>query len=228
MRVLSTKILLPNQRELLLNAGVQFVEYNAITITPAVFNIPDSVTHAIVTSQHGAKAILNAEYSIQHLYCVGEKTAALLIENGLQPVQVAENAAELAQCIVANYPSAVFHYFCGTMRRDELPHILQQAGITCHEIIVYKTTLNYKVIPGVFDGILCYSPSGVDAFAKANSLSNTTAFCIGETTAAQAKKYTERVIVANSTRIESVIAKAVKTLKQEVMSPRAQSRGHVK
>jgi len=216
MRVLSTKILLSNQRELLLNAGLHFVEYNAITTTPLAFKIPDAVTHAIVTSQQGAKQLLSDQgsHSIENFFCVGDKTAALLNENGLNVIKIAANGAALGHAIVTNYFDEVFHYFCGKMRRDELPDILKNASIICQEIIVYETVLNHKMIPGSFDGILFYSPSGVDAFAKANTLSNTIAFCIGETTAARAKTYTDQVVVANSTRIESVIAKAAKTLKQ--------------
>jgi len=216
MRVLSTKKLLPNQRELLLNAGLHFVEYNAISIAPVVFDIPNPVTHAIVTSQQAARQLLSnpESHTIEKFFCVGEKTAALFIENGLQIIKTAENGAALGHFITENYSEAFFHYFCGNMRRDELPDLLKSAHINFTEIIVYETSLNSKVIPGSFDGILFYSPSGVDAFAKANTLSNTIAFCIGETTASQAKKYTKQVVVANSTRIESVIAKAAKTLKQ--------------
>lgn len=65
-----------------------------------------------------------------------------------------------------------------------------------------------------WDGILFFSPSGVESFVLENNLANSAVFCIGETTAAAAKKYTSSVIVANSTTVESVIAKAVKALKK--------------
>nr|MBX2828949.1 uroporphyrinogen-III synthase [Flavobacteriaceae bacterium] len=63
-----------------------------------------------------------------------------------------------------------------------------------------------------WDGILFFSPSGIKSFLSENTMGNAIAICIGETTASEAKKYTRNVIVANATRIESVIAKAVKTL----------------
>ena len=59
MTVLSTKKLLANQRELLLNAGLSFVEYDAIRITPTSFEMPKELENIIITSQNGAKAYLN-------------------------------------------------------------------------------------------------------------------------------------------------------------------------
>ena len=72
--------------------------------------------------------------------------------------------------------------------------------------------LNPMKFHQLFDGILFFSPSGVQSFMVENSMESAMAFCIGETTASEAKKHTENVVIANSTSIESVIAKSVKTL----------------
>ena len=42
----------------------------------------------------------------------------------------------------------------------------------------------------------------------------TKAVCIGTTTAFEAKKYTENVVISNVTTVESVIDKAMKILKK--------------
>lgn len=220
--VLSTKKLLPNQRELLLNAGLSFVEYSAISIIPIDFEIPENAKNIIITSQHGAKAFINKakelpllkERTKMRFFVVGEKTTALLEKNDYKVTKTAQNGRDLAHFIAKNYKNKNFTYFCGNQRRDELPIILKEATIICNETVTYQTHINEQSFDQKFDGILFYSPSGVTAFAKANTISQ--AFCIGETTASEARKYTHNVIISNATRIESTIAKAVKTLKNKV------------
>jgi len=226
--VLSTKKLLLNQRELLLNAGVSFVEYDATTITPIEFEIPENAQNIIITSQNGAKAFLNKnktaarssllgrktgdEAQSQNYFIVGKKTTALFLEKGLKVTKTAQNALELAHFIVKYYKNKHFFYFCGNLRREELPSILKENSVHLEEVFVYETTQNKQAFDQNFDGILCFSPLGVDSFAKANEIKNTAFFCIGNTTANEARKHTDNVVVANDTSIESVIAKAVKSL----------------
>ena len=47
MKILSTKKLKPNQRDLLLGSGYSVVDYNAITIDYIDFEIPAAVENAI-------------------------------------------------------------------------------------------------------------------------------------------------------------------------------------
>ena len=213
MTVLSTKKLQPNQREILLHFGLNFVEYNAITTTPIPFELPEVITNMIITSQQAASIIVAAPVTVSHYFVVGSKTEAFLTKNGQNVIKIAKNGAELAHFIAKSHKNTSFYYGCGNLRRNELPTILKTAGITLHEVELYTTTLNSKMFQQDFDGVLFYSPSGVAAFAKANTLSQTIAFCIGETTAGEARKHTAQVVVANDTTVESIIAKAVKMLK---------------
>ena len=218
MRVLSTKKLLQNQRELLLNAEFSFLDYNALRVTYLDLEIPETTTNSIITSQNGARAFLAQMpqgASKTTFYCVGKKTARLLSENGLNVAHIAQNGAELAHFIIKNHQKEAFSYFCGNHRRDELPSLLKEAGIQCNEIIVYETHEQIQAFKQTFDGVLFFSPLGVSAFAKANPVP--TAFCIGETTAKEARKHTDTVIVSNATTIESTIAKAVKYLKNNCL-----------
>lgn len=218
--VLSTKKLLPNQRELLLNAGVGFVEYNAISISPIDFTIPEGIENVIITSQNGAtffidkmkKLPLLEETTEVRCFVVGEKTTSLLEKNGYTVIQTSPNGTALGNYIIENHNKETFHYFCAKQRREELPALLKQAEIPCNEIVTYETHLNEQSFIQEFDGVLFYSPSAVNAFAKANKINK--AFCIGHTTATEAQKHTNHVIVSNATTIESTIAKAVNTLKK--------------
>ncbi|HBC03198.1 MAG TPA: uroporphyrinogen-III synthase [Aequorivita sp.] len=211
--VLSTKKLSPSQRELLINAGVSLVEYNAIKIEFVPFEVSENIDNAIFTSQNAVKAVMSYGLGDRSCFCVGEKTKSLLEENGQNVIKMAEYASELGDYLAKNYKNDSFQFFCGNIRSDEIPSKLIENDIIFEEIEVYKTTLNPKKFERQFDAVLFFSPSGVRSFVSENKMNNSKAICIGTTTATEAKKYTENVVIANATTVESVIAKAVKLLK---------------
>ena len=59
------------------------------------------------------------------------------------------------------------------------------------------------------DVAMFYSPSGVGSYFSENELR---VVCIGETTEAEAKKYTQNTVVASTTTI-SVVNKAIEMIK---------------
>ena len=209
--VLSTKKLSPSQRNLLLHAGLGFVEYDAISVTPISFDAPQNIENAIFTSSHAVKVVENSKITIENPFCVGEKTKSLLVENGQKVAKTAQNASELAHFIVKKHKNEQFLYFCGNRRREELPKILSENKVSFSEVVVYQTDLNLKRFDRTFDGILFFSPSGVESFTSENKIENTIAFCIGETTATEARRYADTIVIANTPTVESVIAKAAKT-----------------
>tara|TARA_R110002020_G_scaffold83287_7_gene206407 strand:- start:50 stop:721 length:672 start_codon:yes stop_codon:yes gene_type:complete len=214
--LLSTKKLKRNQQELILNAGFSFVEYDAIHIKLKDFEIPEDLKNALFTSKNAVKAFFHCgglENKEINCFCVGPKTEALLNENGFNITKSAENAADLGEFIVKNFKNEDFYFFCGNKRRGELPITLAENKVSLTEVEVYKTALNSKKFSQKFEAVLFFSPTGVQSFAELNSWEALLAVCIGETTASEAKKHTSNVAIANSTTIESVIAKAVKTIK---------------
>ncbi|OAD91160.1 uroporphyrinogen-III synthase [Aequorivita soesokkakensis] len=221
--VLSTKKLTEKQKELLQNAGVSLVEYNAINIDFVSFKVPSIIENAIFTSQNAVNALFKNECHPErsrrvfgNCFCVGEKTKALLEENGIKVIKMTEYASKLADYLVKNHKNDSFHFFCGNIRSDEIPSRLKENNITFKEIEVYKTTLNPTKFERQFDAVLFFSPSGVRSYCeeRSNLTDNKAIFvCIGTTTASEAKRYTENVVVSNATTVESVIAKTVKTLK---------------
>ena len=82
-------------------------------------------------------------------------------------------------------------------------------NIQFKEIEVYKTSLNPQRFPQEFEGVLFFSPSAVQSFTAKNQLKETTAFCIGNTTAAEAQKHTNNIIIATKPTIENVIVQVV-------------------
>lgn len=212
--VLSTKKLSTAQKELLLNSGIGYVAYNAIEIELLDIHFSREIKNAIFTSKNAVLAIQNLEFRIQNCYCVGEKTKRLLEKNGQKVKENAENASDLAKIILKKYKNEQFLFLCGNLRRDELPSILKENNIELKEKIVYKTYLNSKKLNRIFDGVLFFSPSGVQSYVSENAISNSVAFCIGSTTASEAKKYSKNIIVANKPTVENIIVQAVKYFKK--------------
>ena len=208
--VLSTKRLSVSQKQLLLGAKIGLVEYNAINIEflPFSSNI-GMAENAIITSKNAFKAI-QGKVKIEKAFVVGSKTAALLQKNHIEVTEIADNASALAKKIIENHRNKHFIFFCGNKRRDELPFQLKQHKITFEENQVYKTSLNFAEFKQEFDGVLFFSPSGVESYFRKNHIANATAFCIGTTTANSVKKYTENSITATQPSIENVIVQVVK------------------
>lgn len=211
--VLSTKKLTESQRSLLLQAGIGLVEYDAITIDPVDFEVKTKIENAIITSQNAVKVVLDKHIQIENCFCVGEKTKSLLEENGYKVKVMTNYGKELAEIIVKEFAEAEFTFFCGNLRRDELPELLLENNVSFTEIEVYNTVLKPKKIERTFDGVLFFSPSAVESFTKENRLENTTAFCIGITTATEAEKHTNKIVIANKPTIENVIVQVVKKFK---------------
>lgn len=217
MTVLSTKKLKLTQRSLLLQTGVSLVEYNAIHIELLPFKTPTNIENAIFTSQNAVLSFQksipkNISLTIHNCFCVGEKTKALLEHYGHEVVMMTEYATELSNYLVENHAESSFYFFCGNIRSDEIPTRLKENNINFNEIIVYETTLNPKKFERTFDAVLFFSPSGVQSYFEKNNNHNSIAVCIGTTTADEAKSYMDNVVISNNTTVESVIAKAVKTL----------------
>ncbi len=211
--VLSTKKLSLSQKNLLLNKGIGLVEYDAVKIKFQDFKVPGPVLNAIITSRNSAKAVIEKKVSIERCFCVGDKTSGYLLEKGFDVIEVANYGAELAEIIVKKYPREKFVFFCGDKRREELPSVLKQEKIHLAEIEVYKSVLNRKTFLQEFEGIMFFSPSGVESFITKNEIKDSVAFCIGTTTASKARKYSKNIIIATRPSIENVIVQVVKKLK---------------
>ncbi len=209
--ILSTKILTPPQQELVLSAGLGFVHYNAISTHSLEFELEPNFDFYLFTSKNAVLSFLERYPSNGHkAFCVGEKTAQLLTENGFTVIAFANNALDLAHNIIKKHPTASFLFFSGNQRREALPKTLQENNIWYKEVVVYQTLLQPKMFQRSFDAVLFYSPSGVQSFSAQNNLKDHWAFCIGETTAAEAKKHTDQITIANKPTVENVLVQAIK------------------
>jgi uroporphyrinogen-III synthase len=208
-RVVSTKKLLPNQRNFLLNAGLSVVEADFIGITYKPFNINTIKPSLIFTSRNGFEGFLqhklSAVYTGSNVFCVGSNTRMFVERSGFNVVAIADDAQALANIIVRDYPHESFTFFSGNLRRDELPRVLTQGEIDFNEIEVYETTLTPHKMTAKPDGIMFYSPSAIESYLKENTITDEACFCIGNTTAAALATITDNVVVANKPSVENVI-----------------------
>ncbi len=212
-RVLSTKILSEAHRDRLIQANISLIQANFIETKPLSFSIPSGYENWIFTSQNAVEAVFSSKEKEKcigkKIFCVGEKTKSLLIKNGQKVVKMSQNSLELAHFIVKNYKNASFLFCCGNLKKEDLPRILSQQQIPLTEVVVYQTTLTPKKIETPVDGILFFSPSGVESFTRLNQLGKSQGICIGASTAEALKPYTTNISVATSPTIEHVLLKTI-------------------
>ncbi|UOK43240.1 MULTISPECIES: uroporphyrinogen-III synthase [Flavobacterium] len=218
IRILSTKKLLPNQKQYLLNAGFSVVEADFITTKPIAFELKNIHDSLIFSSQNGVQSILEhpkvAELKSKDVFCVGLKTKTLLEENGFKVVAYTGYAEDLAEIITLVYPNNQYTFFSGNLRRDTLPEMMKEAGVSFNEINVYETVLTPQKINTKPDGILFFSPSGLESYLKENKITKEIAFCIGNTTAEAANRLgIKNIVIANQPTIENTIIQCINEFK---------------
>jgi uroporphyrinogen-III synthase len=135
---------------------------------------------------------------------VGRRTKRL-IEQKIGPVKHTEkNANALANYLVEFMDGSEVSYFCSDIRMDDLPTVLKENNINVREIEAYSTKLEAPKLADSIEGVMFYSPSTIQSFLQKNS-PTCIAYCIGESTAKEAKKYFKDVRVAKIPTVESVI-----------------------
>lgn len=208
--VYSTKKLSELQKEVLSSAiGIDdsdFIKIRFNRIPPKVMK--NEIENVVITSQNGVEALLNSftkdEMKFKNIYCVGRRTKKL-IENRIGKVaKVAKNAKTLAEYLSTALENKNVTYFCSDVRLDILPAYLQSHDITVNEVEAYKTMLSPEKLDDSVTGVLFYSPSGIESYLTENN-ADKVAFCIGETTAKEARKHFENVQVANLPSVDSVL-----------------------
>jgi uroporphyrinogen-III synthase len=216
--ILSTKSLLPIQKQELVNANFNVIEEDFIETKTIDFELSKVNDNLIFTSQNAVNSILQhpkcEELKAKNVFSIGMKTKDLLTENGFNVIAYTGYAADLAEIISLIYSDESFTFFSGNLRRDVLPNTLEENGILLNEIKVYETKLTSKKVTEKLDGILFFSPSGVESYLKLNTIKDETCFCIGETTAeALENKKVKTIVIADKPSVENVIAEVVEYYK---------------
>lgn len=212
--ILSTKKLTESQKAML-PKDVTLVEYDAIKISYHQITIPKIIENAIITSQNTVQAILDNNIKIQNCFCVGEKTKIMLEENGFKVIENTDYGQDLAEKITQSHKDKRFTFFCGSRRLDIIPEMLKKHSVSFEEIELYQVDFNPKKIERIFDGILFFSPSGVQSFVLENSIENVVCFCIGTTTANECRSVkfygsnADKIVIAIKPTVENVIVEVI-------------------
>jgi len=208
--VFSTKKLSEIQKQLLPDSvGVEDSDFIKIRFNRiAAKVVKNEIENVIITSKNGVEAILHNftsdELKFKNIYCVGRRTKRLIEQKIGTVKHVEKNAQKLADYLASEIKEKEVTYFCSDLRLDTLPTVLVEKGIIVNEIEAYKTMYSSKKVDASVNGILFYSPSTVESYVQKNEV-NKVAFCIGESTAREARKYFNNVEVANLPTVESVI-----------------------
>lgn len=166
-----------------------FISTEALHATP--FSLENK--SLIFTSVNAINHFLASGFEIQKnpVYCVGEKTRAVLEAHGFGVSLCKRNALELAMSL-ENKKTEHFVHFCADIALSTIGEHLRNFGIDYQKVEIYQTLLLYPKITHTFDALVFFSPSGVRSFAKFNSFSDAKIFSIGETTARELKRYTNK------------------------------------
>jgi uroporphyrinogen-III synthase len=221
LKVLSTKKISESQKESLANFELE--EENLIEIQfEKIRPLEKEIYCAVFTSKNAVKAVFEQNKNVptvfRKVFCVGEKTAAFLREKGVIVAGICNSAYELALLLVEELRNkqdeqVKVTFFCGNLRRDELPSLLRENKIAVEEIEVYKTTLLPKKFKNTYDGVLFFSPSAIKSYLSAGNSLEPVAFCVGNTTAVAAIMQFDKVYVAETPSVEAVTALVVENLK---------------
>jgi uroporphyrinogen-III synthase len=216
-RILSTKVLLSHQKQVLTDVGLEVLESNFIEVATKNFELKGIKDNLIFTSQNAVRSLLShfqfeelkSELQQKKAFCVGVKSKTILTDAGFEVIAYADYAEDLAEIISLIYANASYTFCSGNLRKETLPLALEDAGIEFNEIEVYETKLNPHKITKAVDAILFFSPSGVASYLKDNTIKKELCFCIGETTAEALEIATKNIIVAAQPSIEELLADVI-------------------
>ncbi len=207
--IVSTKLLSKIQKKVLDGAKVKDSDFISIRYNRlSAIMLKKLPKNFIITSKNGLQALMHnfakEDVAFDTIFCVGRVTKKH-IEQALGKVTFkAKTAKDLAAHLLTT-DIKEFTYFCGDIRRDELPEILKKNNVRLEEVHIYKTLLSATVVKPPIDGVMFYSPSGVESFLISNPETHGVAFCIGNTTAKAAREHFDKVLVAKIATVQSVL-----------------------
>ena len=217
--ILSTKTLSSQQRKMFIDSDIDILEEDFIQIENNNFELKNINENLIFSSQNAVLSLMEhlnwEQLKNKSVFCVGIKSKELLEQNGFKVDVYMDYASELAEIITLIYNKETFTFFSGNLRKETLPKALKDAQIKFNEIEVYQTKLvSFKISSAEkFDGILFFSPSGVESYLKDNKIKSETCFCIGETTANALEKITKNIIISQIPTIDDVVVEVLEHYK---------------
>lgn len=219
--ILSTKELSHDLIEQAADKGIQidcipFIQVKPIVsdvVRDKVLPISGKEIAVVFTSFHGAHAVsgLNVDCTHWQIYCLSGATKKAVEECFPKATikATAENATTLAHKIIEDKTQEVY-FFCGNARREELPKLLHTNKVAVHEVNVYQTHITSTELHKTYDGIVFFSPSGVESFLLENKIpENAVLIAIGQTTAASLTQFPQKLIIGEKPDPKLLIQKII-------------------
>ncbi|WP_308991853.1 hydroxymethylbilane synthase [Mariniflexile litorale] len=210
INVYSTKSFTEDQR-LLFHEKVtvessDFIKISLNRIHPRF--VKNEIQNVIITSKNAVEALLTnfspIELQFKNIYCVGRRTKRLVETKIGKVTHFENNAKKLAQYLSEFMQGSEVTYFCSDLRLDDLPTILEENNVKVTEVEAYQTKYDGLKVANTVESAMFYSPSTVESFVQKNN-NEVIAFCIGDSTANEAKKHFKDVRIAKVPTVESVI-----------------------
>jgi uroporphyrinogen-III synthase len=226
MKILSTKqleadiIAAAAQDGMIINC-IDFIRIVAVAFDVSVL---DSIEYdaLIFTSHNAVKYFFKSDHVLsctvtKPVYALSGKTKEALIEKGVYPTATGDNAAMLAEIIAESVATRSVLHICGNMVLDTVGAQCAEMDIRYGRLIVYETIADSQNVKEKYDGIMFFSPSGIDSYLSENELQNDILYCcIGETTAGYLGSISDKIeiILPGRPTPESMIS-AISTFKRK-------------
>ncbi len=133
------------------------------------------------------------------IYCIGHHTRETVEKYfGAAIAGTGDDGAELSEKIIEDGVEEAF-FFCGNKRMDTIPVTLKEHGVSLTEIVVYNTIEIPHRITFSYSGVMFFSPSAVRSFFNKNRPGQEVImFCIGDTTAAEVRRFAGNMVILPS------------------------------
>ena len=163
--------------------------------------LPLTVVFTSANAINAMSGVLKSSKPEWSIYCIGNATKKALLGyfDSTAIKGTAMDGEGLAEKIKQNEVSEVV-FFCGDKRLDALPDFLYRHDIMVREIVVYKTKEIPELVKKHYQGVMFFSPNGVNSFFRVNIIGpHTVLFAIGNTTATAVRSKTNNNIVVSET-----------------------------
>jgi uroporphyrinogen-III synthase len=220
--ILSTRKLPETLKQALNGNAIELIDYDFIGINFLINKVVEdkllnAEEHIVFTSGNAVEGtVKNLQqtedaFTGKKFFCIEGNTADMVTKLNAGPiVAMGKSSQNLVENIKVIAPQKLT-FISGTNRLSTIPDGLHEAGIRFDEIAVYDTVKTGRKIEQAYDGILFFSPSGVESFFDSNELPpSVICFCIGDTTAAELRKRADNVVVTGSRpSVEAVVMEAI-------------------
>lgn len=132
----------------------------------------------VITSVYSAHWLARFQSQVgltesDRLYCWSEKQAEILKELNL-PIFISSysSISELAENVISQNQGDSVLFLHGDKLHSEINSVFSSFAIQYSEIEVYKNTPIEKIVNGMFDAYLFFSPSGIDNFKASGNFTD--------------------------------------------------------